>query len=172
VTPRVVLVGLPGSGKSTTGRRLAKILGIAFADTDDLVETATGKTVRDLFAVGEDAFRDIEAAAIETALHTFDGVLALGGGALNRLETREALRDSGVPVVLLKAAVPVLVERIGDGSSRPLLTDDPQARLAALAAEREAAYREVASWSVETDGWTPGQAAAHIAARLHDKARS
>ena len=169
MTPRVVLVGLPGTGKSTTGRRLAKILAVPFADSDELVEAATGKSVRELFDAGEEGFREIEAAAIDTALHTFDGVLALGGGALKRTTTRDALRESGVPVVLLKAAVPVLVERVGDATNRPLLADDPPQRLVELQAEREASYVEVASWSVDTDGWTPGQAAAHIAARLHSQ---
>ena len=71
MTPRVILVGLPGAGKSTSGRRLAKILCVGFADSDDLVEAASGRAVPDIFAEsGEAAFRDLECAAIVTACCT------------------------------------------------------------------------------------------------------
>ncbi|MGN6607570.1 MAG: shikimate kinase [Jatrophihabitans sp.] len=169
MTPRAVLVGLPGAGKSTTGRRLAKILGTSFADSDDLVEQAAGRSVPDIFAAdGEPAFRAAEAAAISTALADFDGVLALGGGALTSDSTRAALRDSGVPVVLLRARVTTLLHRVGSGASRPLLAGDPESRLRALADERAPLYAEVATVTVDSDGRTPGQVAATIAARLHE----
>ncbi|MCU1657532.1 MAG: hypothetical protein JWO57_2188, partial [Pseudonocardiales bacterium] len=134
MTPRVVLVGLPGTGKSTTGRRLAKILSVRFADSDDLVEAATGRGVHEIFATdGETAFRSAEADAVRLAIHDFDGVLALGGGALTTPATRAALASSGAPVVLLRAPVDTLLVRVGDGRTRPLLADDPAARLASLA---------------------------------------
>lgn len=170
MTPKVVLVGLPGAGKSTSGRRLAKILAVPFADSDDLVEAATGRSVRDTFAEsGEDAFRAAEAAAIDAALREFTGVLALGGGALNTAVTRSALRTSGVPVVVLRARLGTLSSRVGDGRSRPLLTADPEGRLAELADERSPLYAEVAAFTVDTDGRTPGQVAATVAARLHQR---
>ncbi|MCW2595809.1 MAG: shikimate kinase [Pseudonocardiales bacterium] len=170
MTPKVVLVGLPGAGKSTSGRRLAKILAVPFADSDDLVEAATGRGVRAIFAEsGEDAFRALEAAAVTEALTQFDGVLALGGGALTTPATRAALQASGAPVVVLRATLETLGDRIGDGRSRPLLTDDPPARLAALAEQRKHLYDEIAAFTVDTDGRTPGQVAATVAARLHDR---
>jgi shikimate kinase len=170
MTPKVVLVGLPGTGKSTTGRRLAKILVVPFADSDDLVQAETGLPVRELFAEqGEAAFRTAEQAAIERALAGFDGVLALGGGALGNEGTRAALTAAEVPVVLLRARLDTLGARIGDGRSRPLLAGDPQGRLAALAAERGATYAALATMTVDTDGRAPGQVAAAIAARLHDR---
>jgi shikimate kinase len=170
MTPKVVLVGLPGAGKSTSGRRLAKILAVPFADSDDLVEAATGRTVRDIFAEsGEDAFRAIEAAAVADALGQFDGVLALGGGALTVEATRAALQAGAAPVVVLRASLETLGARVGDGRSRPLLTDDPPARLAALNQQRQPLYDEVAAFTVDTDGRTPGQVAATVAARLHDR---
>jgi shikimate kinase len=173
MTPKVVLVGLPGAGKSTTGRRLAKILAVPFADTDDLVEQRAGRTVGDIFAEsGELEFRRIEAVTIVTALTEFDGVLALGGGAVTRMQTRQGLAESKVPVVLLSAGLTTLLKRIGDGHTRPLLADDPPARLAVLAGEREPVYRALATFVVDTEQRNPGQVAATVAARLHERARA
>jgi shikimate kinase len=170
MTPTVVLVGLPGTGKSTTGRRLAKILAVPFADSDELVETATGTPVPTLFAeAGEAEFRAAEQAAIVQALDGFDGVLALGGGALGSAGTRAALVAAAVPVVQLRARLDTLGARVGDGRSRPLLAGVPQVRLAALADERSATYSALATLTVDTDGRTPGQVAATIAARLHEQ---
>lgn len=170
MTPKVVLVGLPGAGKSTSGRRLAKILGVPFADSDDLVEQAAGRTVREIFdRSGESAFRAAEGAAVTSALSEFDGVLALGGGALTPETTREAVRRSGVDVAYLRTTLETLAGRIGDGRTRPLLAVDPAGRLAELAAAREPVYAELASITVDTDGRSAGQVAATIAARLHDR---
>lgn len=171
MSPRVVLIGLPGTGKSATGRRLAKILAVPFADTDELVEQATGRRVGDIFAEdGEAAFRAAEAATVGEALTSFDGVLSLGGGALTTAVTRDRLAASSIAVVLLDAPLPTLLARIGDASSRPLLREDPPARLAALAEERGPTYRAAATLTVETENRTPGQVAATIAARLHERA--
>lgn len=172
MTPRAVLVGLPGAGKSTTGRRLAKILCVGFADSDDLVETATGRTVRELFDDSEAAFRAAEATAVTAALSGFDGILSLGGGALTAPGVRDALAACGVPVVLLRATLETLGDRVGDGRTRPLLTEAPAERLAVLADQREPLYRGAATMTVDTDGKTPGQVAATIAARLHERSRA
>jgi shikimate kinase len=170
VTPKVVLVGLPGAGKSTTGRRLAKILAVPFADTDSLIEERERVTVRDLFAdFGEDRFRAIEAEVIVAALDSFDGVLSLGGGALTSAATRAALAARDVQVVYLRATLDQLSQRVGDGRTRPLLTGNPDARLATLAAERSPTYAELATIIVDTDGRSPGQVAATVAARLHER---
>jgi shikimate kinase len=168
VTPRVVLVGLPGSGKSTTGRRLAKILAVPFADSDELVEAAHGRSVREIFAdSGEAAFRALERETIVDALASFGGVLSLGGGSLTAPETRAALLASDIPIVFLEAPVTTLVSRVGDGRTRPLLTEDPERRLTALAEQRRPFYVEVAKLHVDTASRTPGQVASLIAARLH-----
>ena len=168
--PRAVLVGLPGTGKSTTGRRLAKILAVPFIDSDDLVETAQGMTVSAIFAArGEAGFREAEATAVAAALSDFEGILSLGGGALTSASTREAIAACRVEVVLLRGSLHTLSERVGDARSRPLLVGDPQARLAVLAAEREPVYARLATLTVDTDHRTPGQVAAQIAARLHEK---
>jgi shikimate kinase len=170
MTPRVVLVGLPGTGKSTSGRRLAKIMHVDFVDSDDLVEAAQQRSVRDIFAAeGEATFRAAEQAAITACLAgDFDGVLSLGGGALTHPATRAAVVAAGVPVAVLHAPLATLLTRLGDARSRPLLADDPPARLAALAEQRQPVYDAVATLRVDTQGRSPGQVAAHIAARLHD----
>jgi shikimate kinase len=171
MSPKAVLIGLPGTGKSTTGRRLAKILCVPFADSDELIEDATGRPIVDIFATdGEAAFRALEADAIAAALTDFDGVLALGGGAVLTDRTRDALSLSGVEVVQLQAQLDTLLTRVGDARTRPLLQDDPPARLAALAAERAPLFAALATMTVETDQRTAGQVAATIAARLHERA--
>ncbi len=170
MTPRAVLIGLPGSGKSTCGRRLARILALPFADSDNLVEGSTGRTVQQIFAdSGEPAFRELEAAAIDLALHEFSGVLALGGGALGSARTRAEILSSGVPVVVLRARLATLGARVGDARTRPLLRADPARRLAELETERAPLYAELATLTVDTDGRTPGQVAATVAARLHER---
>lgn len=170
MTARVVLVGLPGAGKSTSGKRLAKILCVDFADSDELVEAAEGRTVREIFATsGETAFREAECRAVGAALEGgFEGVLSLGGGAVTHPPTRALLAESGVAVAVLHAPLETLLARVGDGRTRPLLAEDPAARLAELAAARQPIYDALATLSVDTENRTPGQVAAHIAARLHE----
>jgi shikimate kinase len=167
VSPRAILVGPPGAGKTSTGRRIAARLKVPFADSDVLVEQHVGRTVSDIFAdEGELAFRRLEEAAIAAALDDFDGVLALGGGAVTSARTRIALAHSGVPVVLLETSLPTLARRVGDGASRPLLRHAPMQRLAELARERAPLYQEVATIRVGTDHRSADQVAATIAALL------
>lgn len=168
MTPRAVLIGLPGTGKTTTGRRLAALLGVAFADSDDLVAAAVGLPVPEyLKAEGEDTFRRQEAAAIRAALSGFEGVLALGGGAVTSEQVRTDLAAAGMPVALLQGSLRTLGQRVGDARTRPLLAGDPTARLAELAARREPLYRECATVVVITDDRTPAQVADELAALLH-----
>jgi shikimate kinase len=170
VTPTAVLVGLPGVGKTSTGRRLAKILSVPFADSDHLVEERAGASVPEVFATsGEDRFRDLEAEAVAAALTDFAGVLALGGGALLRAQTRHAVAASGAPVIYLRGHLDELARRVGDASSRPLLAGDPAGRLAQLATQRCPTYEELATLTVDVDARTAGQVAATIAARLHER---
>jgi shikimate kinase len=163
MTPRAVLVGLPGSGKTTCGRRLASLMKVPFADSDQLIETQTGREIPEIFATdGEPAFRDLEAAVIAQALVDFPGVLALGGGAILTESTRQALAASGVAVVLPRSSIRTLTRRVGDGRGRPLLAGDPRRRLAALAQAREPTYQEVSTITVDTDRRTSGRVAAEI----------
>ena len=167
MTPRAVLIGLPGVGKSTVGRQLAAKLAVPFADSDDLVEQLAGRSVADIFGQdGEPAFRRLEAGAIGQALAGFDGVLALGGGAVGTAEVRQGLLASPAPVLLLTASLDDLLARVGRTRHRPLLVDDPAARLAELAATREPLYRQLASASCDTSGRPVAAVVAELQAML------
>ena len=134
----VVLVGMPGAGKTSIGRRLAARLGLPFRDADAAIEAAAGMTIPEIFAThGEAAFRDGEQKVIARLLGDGPQVLATGGGAMIRAETRAAVAARGVSV-WLKADIDVLLGRVRRRSNRPLLNGgDPRATLAALLAARE-----------------------------------
>jgi len=165
--PRVVLVGLPGAGKSSVGAELGRRLELPFADTDELITRQTGRSVADIFAQqGELAFRQLEADMVAEALAGFDGVLALGGGAVSTESVRADLLGCGVPVVLLTAGPGELLRRLAASDARPLLAGDSAARLAELTAVREPLYRAVATASVDTGDRAVAEVAADIADRL------
>jgi len=149
--PVLVLVGPPGSGKTTVGTLVAERLGVAFRDTDRDVEAMAGKSVSDVFVDdGEPAFRDLERTAVRGALAGHDGVLALGGGAVLDEATRAALR--GHRVVALSVGLTDAVKRVGLARDRPLLSFNPRAHLRLLLAEREPLYVDVATVTVVTSG--------------------
>jgi shikimate kinase len=152
--PVCVVVGPPGAGKTTVGTLVAQRLGVAFRDTDSDIVAAAGKEIPEIFIDdGEDAFRALERAAVAAALESFDGVLALGGGAVLAAETRERLRDH--TVVYLSVELSDAVSRVGLGAGRPLLTVNPRATLKYLLEQRRPLYEEVATVIVRTDGRTP-----------------
>jgi shikimate kinase len=149
----LVLVGLMGSGKTTVARVVAERLGRDVIDTDALIEDATGRTVREIFADdGEDAFRSIETAALRDALaRPAPAVIAAAGGVVLRDENRAALRDANARVVWLCATPAALVERVSSGAHRPLLDDDPAGTLQRMYDDRHELYREVADAIVLVD---------------------
>lgn len=147
----IALVGMPGSGKSTAGRHLAKRLGWRFVDTDALIEGRIGGTIRSYFEQeGEQAFRGVEAAVIAEVSTQERVVLATGGGAVLLVENRAALR-AGCDVVYLRTSPEELSRRLRNDQQRPMLqVADPQARLRQLLAERDPLYREAAHFIIET----------------------
>ncbi|GAA2092649.1 shikimate kinase [Kitasatospora saccharophila] len=157
-TPAVVLVGPPGSGKSTVGRVLAERLGLPFRDTDADVEQAAGKPIPEIFVdEGEPHFRQLEREAVRAAATGYAGVLALGGGAVMAEETRALLAP--LPVVFLEVALGDAVKRVGLDAPRPLLAVNPRARWRELMEARRPLYLEVATAVVDTEGRTPEQVA-------------
>ncbi|HWJ82659.1 MAG TPA: shikimate kinase [Nocardioides sp.] len=166
--PRVVLVGPMGSGKTTVGRLLAERWGVAVRDTDEDIETLEGRTIGEIFVDdGESRFRELERAAVATALSDHDGVLSLGGGAVLAEDTRALL--AGHPVVFLRVGLADAVQRVGLGESRPLLNQavgGVRSRVKQLLDERTPVYEAVATFSVDTSGRSPQDVAAEIDARL------
>jgi shikimate kinase len=155
VPGHVVLVGLMGSGKSTIGRRLARLLDRPFVDADDAVEASAGQSIADLFAApeGEAGFRDLEAATLGELLDDPEAtVIAAGGGAVVTAGTRRRLADPAVTVVWLDAAPAFLASRAKARPHRPLLADaDPRATLERLHGERAPLYGEVADLVVDVE---------------------
>src|ERR1700756_762125 len=168
MAPKAVLVGLPGSGKSTIGRRLARALDVTFVDTDAAIETTTGRTIADVFATdGEQEFRRIEEEVIRTALAEHDGVLALGGGAITIPGVRDAL--AGHTVIYLEINATEGIRRTSGGTARPLLAGpDPAAKYRALMADRAPLYRGAATMRINTNRRNPGAVVRHIVARLEN----
>jgi shikimate kinase len=165
VSPRAVLVGAPGAGKSTVGELLAQRLGVEFRDADALIEAAAEKPIPEIFFdEGEDHFRVLERSTIRAALEEFGGVLALGGGAVLAEETRKAL--AGHAVVYLSVQFADALSRVGLGAGRPLLALNPRATLKHLLDQRRPLYEEVATVTVVTDGRTPEEIADELAGAL------
>ena len=159
--PRVVLVGPMGAGKTTVAGLLGDAWDLPVRDTDADIEATTGREISDIFVEsGEDHFRDLEAAAVAAALAEHDGVLALGGGAVLRPETRELL--AGLPVVFLRVGLSDAVKRVGLGVGRPLLLGNVRARIKALLDERTPVYESVSAHTVDTDGRTAAEVAGEV----------
>ena len=166
MSPRAVLVGLPGSGKSTIGRRLSKALGVSLLDTDVAIEQQTGRSIADIFATdGEKEFRRIEEEVVRAALADGDGVVSLGGGAVTSSGVREAL--AGHTVVYLEISAGEGVRRTGGATVRPLLAGPDRAdKFRALMAARVPLYRRVATIRVNTNRRNPGAVVRYIVSRL------
>lgn len=137
----IVLIGMMGAGKSTVGRRLAARLRLPFVDADNEIEAAAAMTIPEIFEIhGEPHFRDGEARVISRLLNGGPLVLATGGGAFLRAETRQRIASAGVSV-WLKADADLIMRRVRRRADRPLLkTDDPAATVARLIAERHPVY--------------------------------
>ena len=147
----VSLVGLPGSGKSTVGRQLARRLGFLFVDSDHVIEQRLGCSIREYFErEGEDSFRDVEAAVIDELTLNHHGVIATGGGSVLRQVNRAHLH-ARTQVVYLRSTPEEVFRRLRHDVNRPLLqVNDPLGRLRDLFAARDPLYRETAHFIVET----------------------
>jgi shikimate kinase len=165
MSPQAVIVGPPGAGKTTVGELVAAALGVPFRDLDADIEAGAGKPIPEIFVDdGEDHFRALERAAVARALNTFDGVLALGGGAVIAEENRAALR--GHRVVFLSVELADVMTREGLAVARPLLAINPRATMRYLLEQRRPLYEEVATVAVKTDGRTPEDVAAEVVEAL------
>ena len=156
MAPKAVLIGLPGSGKSTIGRRLAKAMGCSLIDTDAVIEERSGRTIAEIFAAeGESGFRRIEEQVIREALENHDGIVSLGGGAVTTAGVREAL--AGHTVVYLEISAAEGIRRTSGSTVRPLLAGPDRAeKYRSLLADRVPLYRRVATIRINTNRRNPG----------------
>lgn len=159
--PRVVLVGMPGAGKSTIGRRIASALNLPIVDSDVLIEQGEGKACGEVYAqLGEQAFRELEVGYVARALAT-GGVVSLGGGAVVSEQVRTLLQRH--TVVWIDVTAEEGIRRTAEDASRPVLDgDDREQRYRDLMAQREPLYREVSSFRVRTDERPPQRVVAEI----------
>lgn len=169
----VALIGYRGTGKTTVAKLLADRLGWTVVDTDDLIELRAGKSIKKIFDEdGELHFRDLEVDVIRESVQKPRQVLALGGGAVLREETRQVL--AACNVVWLQTDAPTLAARIsGDpvsGSRRPdLTTAGGIAEIQQLLAQRQPVYQQTADYSVDTSEKSPDQLAEEIVSLLRDQ---
>ncbi len=147
----ISLVGLPGSGKSTVGRQLARRLQLPFFDADQAIEQRLGCSIRAYFErEGEESFRDLEESVLADLTEQPSGVISTGGGAVLRAENRRRLRERS-QVVYLNSSPDELFRRLRHDVNRPLLqVADPRGRLRDLHALRDPLYRETAHFIVDT----------------------
>ncbi len=142
---------MPGGGKSTVGRHLARQLGLRFHDVDSIIEERIGGPIRAFFErEGESSFRDIEQDVIRELVALPNVVIATGGGAVLRAENRESLRER-TTVVYLRSSPEELFRRLRHDTRRPLLqVADPMGKLRELYAARDPLYRQTAHFVIET----------------------
>jgi len=152
MAPRVILIGPMGSGKTTIGQLVASKLGIAFRDTDHVIEERAGKSVSDIFLEdGEDEFRILEKKVLRDELLSDDTVLALGGGAPISVDAQSALRAIASPVVYLDISLATVAPRIGFNRDRPLLLHNPRGQWQTLMEARRPIYESIADSVIDVN---------------------
>lgn len=159
----VILIGPPGSGKSSVGKSLAQRMGVEFSDTDTIIEKKCSKSISDIFVEsGEPYFREIERAVVLDRLEQGVGVLSLGGGSVLDQQAQSTLRMSATPIVFLDVSLASASPRVGFNRDRPLLVGNPRAKWQELMNARRPIYEELATFTVSTDDLTPSQVSGKI----------
>ena len=152
MAPRVILIGPMGSGKTTIGSLLAEKLGLAFRDTDHLIEEQEEKPVSQIFLdQGEDVFRAIEKKVLRDELLTDGTVLSLGGGAPISIDAQSALRAISSYIIFLDISLSTVVPRIGFNRDRPLLLNNPRGQWQSLMEARRPIYEALADVAINVD---------------------
>ena len=160
---RIVLIGAPGSGKSTVGVALASYLQWPFVDTDALIELKQSKEITDIFVEdGEEYFRGIEFEALQQVLLEPSAVISLGGGAPISQLAQDALLSSESIIVFLDVSLATAAPRVGFNRDRPLLLGNPRAQWQALSDQRRPIYEKLATQSIKVDDMTVDEIVAII----------
>ena len=164
---RIVLIGAPGSGKSTVGIALAAHLQWPFVDTDALIELKESKKITDLFVDnGEEYFRHVEFETLKEVLEEKSVVISLGGGAPISQPAQDALVASDSTIVFLDVALATAAPRVGFNRDRPLLLGNPRAQWQALSDQRRPIYEKLATQSIKVDDMTVDEIIAIIESSL------
>ncbi len=149
---RIVLIGAPGSGKTTVGVALAAHLQWPFVDTDALIEMKESKRITDIFVdEGEEYFREIEFKVLQEVLLEPSAVISLGGGAPISQRAQEALLASESSIVFLDVSLATAAPRVGFNRDRPLLLGNPRAQWQALSDQRRPIYEKLSTLSIKVD---------------------
>jgi shikimate kinase len=164
---RIVLIGPPGSGKSTVGAALAHKLNIKFVDTDLLIEQREGKAITDIFVVdGEPHFRALELETLTSVLAMDNVIISLGGGAPVSEQAQREIRSSDSTVIFLDVSLATAAPRVGFNRDRPLLLGNPRAQWQALSDKRRPIYEDLADLSVKVDDMSVEQIISDIELKL------
>ena len=167
MTPRLVLIGPMGAGKTTVGRAIAKTLACEFADTDELIEADQGKSVSEIFVEdGEPHFRLVEESIVIDALISESGVLSLGGGSVMNEEVQKALKSSSAKKVFLDISLAAVSPRVGFDNARPLLMVNPRQKWAELMNLRRPTYEALADMSINVSDRSVSDIASEIIGAL------
>lgn len=160
---RIVLIGAPGSGKSTVGAALSRKLALDFVDTDQLIEIREGKTITDIFVVdGEPYFRAVELETLKQVLKMNNVVVSLGGGAPISEQAQQELLSSDSMVIFLDVSLATAAPRVGFNRDRPLLLGNPRAQWQALSDKRRPIYEALADVSIKVDDMSVDEIASAI----------
>jgi len=159
----LVLIGPPGSGKSTVGRSLSRRLKRTFIDTDSMIEEKSGKKISEIFVdQGEETFRDLEFTILQEVLKIPNSVISLGGGAPVKEEAQILIMNSEIFVIFLDVSLATAAPRVGFNRDRPLLLGNPRAQWQSLNEIRRPIYEKLASISVKVDDMSVDQIAGEI----------
>lgn len=168
--PEVILIGPPGSGKSTIGKSLAKLLNLPFTDTDHLIEERAGKKISEIFVdEGESSFRAMEAEVVAQALDNHNGVLALGGGSIMNPISEALIASHSALKVFLEVGIAQAAPRIGFNQDRPMLLVNPRQTWLNLMKVRRPIYERLADFTFSTDSKKPIDVAHEIEAALRSR---
>ena len=168
MSPRIVLIGPMGAGKSTVGAQLARELSIDFADTDQLIEADQGKSVYEIFIEdGEPHFRLVEESIVIDALRDESGVLSLGGGAVMNDEVQKSLRGSKATRIFLDISLAAVASRVGFDTARPLLMVNPRQKWSELMNSRRPTYEALADLTIDVSELSLEEVISRIKSEVH-----